>query len=94
MTAVTHVATETAITIEVDEAARAPVHPLDTIALATTATAATDETEPIVTPTTTVVEMMTAMTVVTEAWPRSPKTNEIDAPFLSSSSPLDCGLVS
>ncbi|KAK4067806.1 hypothetical protein Trihar35433_6366 [Trichoderma harzianum] len=45
MTAVTHAATETAITIEVDDA-RDPVRPLDTIALAMIAIAETDETDP------------------------------------------------
>ncbi|UKZ80577.1 hypothetical protein TrVFT333_008339 [Trichoderma virens FT-333] len=62
MTAVTHAVTETATTIEVDDA-RVPIRPLDTIALAMIAIAETDEIDPTVIPimTTAVAGMMSAM---------------------------------
>lgn len=85
---------KTAITIEVDDA-RDPVRPLDTIALAMIAIAETDETDPTVTPMiTAVAEMMIVMIhAMREAMPRLRKTSETDAPSLSSSLLLGCGLV-
>lgn len=96
MTAVTHVATETAITIEVDEHARVHVRPLDTIALVMSAIAETDEIDPTGTLMTTVVGgMMSALKpAVTVLMPRLQRTSGIVVPCLSSSLLLGCGLVS
>lgn len=94
MTAVTHAATETAITIAVDDA-RGPVRPLDTIGLVMTAIAETDETDPTATlMITAVAEMMIVMIhAMREAMPRLRKTSETDVLSLSSSLLLGCGLV-
>jgi hypothetical protein len=99
MTVVTHAATETATTIEVDELARVHVRPLDTIVLVTIAIDETDEIEAATaTPMTTdaaVVEMTTALTPPMRApMPRLRRMRGIAVPCLSSSLQLGCGLVS
>jgi hypothetical protein len=97
MTAVTHAATETATSIEVDELARVHVRPLDTIVLVMIAIAETGEIDPTAIPMTwaAVVKTMSALTpVMRAAMPRLRKMSEIVVPCLSSSLQLACGLVS